>query len=245
MPFPSNPSLACPAGPLPETAAQPGQAGPQGSLPHPDVWRGAQGLAQLAACVDTGLPALSAQLPGGGWPRGTLVEILLPRAGCGEWQLLQPALLHGERPVALVRPPHVPQSAAWEQAGGDAMRLMWVRAQQDADALWAAEQILRSGSLDALLLWQGAADYRQLHRLHLAAQGCHALFFMLRPQAQARLPSPAALRLALTPDGPEGDFQVHILKRRGGWLSRSVRLAAPAGAAAVAMSGKAEPCRCG
>ncbi|WP_167731864.1 translesion DNA synthesis-associated protein ImuA [Kerstersia gyiorum] len=192
-------------------------------LPHPDVWRGGQGLAREPACVATGWPELSAQLPGGGWPRGALVEILLPHTGCGEWQLLQPALLPGERPVALVRPPHIPQAAAWEQGGGDIARLLWVKASQDGDALWAAEQILRSSALDALLLWQGAAEYRQLHRLHLAAQGCHSLFFMLRPQSMACQPSPAALRLALMPlQG--GSFQVSILKRRGGWASQAVRL---------------------
>lgn len=240
----TSPARSVPSGPF-SASAQPGMAGGQApadrALPHPDVWRGGQGMAQTQACMETGLPALSAQLPGGGWPRGALVEILLPRAGCGEWQLLQPALVPGERPVALVRPPHVPQSAAWTQAGGDMARLMWVRAQQDADALWAAEQSLRSGALDAVLLWQGAADYRQLHRLHLAAQGCHALFFMLRPQAQACQPSPAALRLALAPQGLAGGFQVNILKRRGGWLSQAVHLpfhlAAGADAGAIGAAG--------
>lgn len=39
-----------------------------------------------------GLPALSAELPCGGWPLGVLVELLLPQPGTGETRLLKPAL---------------------------------------------------------------------------------------------------------------------------------------------------------
>ena len=59
---------------------------------HPSLWRADQ-LAQSATrCMDTGFAALSAQLPGGGWPLGTLVELLLQQHGIGELRLLRPAL---------------------------------------------------------------------------------------------------------------------------------------------------------
>lgn len=199
------------------------------ALPHPDVWRGGEGMARALQCVDTGVPALSAQLPGGGWPRGALVEILLPQPGAGEWQLLRPALLQGHRSILLIRPPYVLQAAAWSQAGGDIGRLLWLRGVQDGEALWAAEQGLRCGALDAVLLWQGQADYRQLHRLHLAAQDSQSLFFMLRPVSLANQASPAALRLALERDVLGKRWQARILKRRGGWGARPVALPFMAG----------------
>ena len=57
---------------------------------HP-VWLG--GAPQLAApAVPTGFRALDRELPGGGWPRGALTEILGSQEGIGELQLVLPAL---------------------------------------------------------------------------------------------------------------------------------------------------------
>jgi hypothetical protein len=59
-------------------------------LAHPSVWRGRSRAA--VETFPTGFPALDAGLPGGGWPRHGLVEILTPRPGVGELYLLLPAL---------------------------------------------------------------------------------------------------------------------------------------------------------
>src|SRR5438034_15002 len=59
-------------------------------LAHPSLWRGRSRAA--IATISTGYPALDAGLPGGGWPRHGLVEILTPRVGVGELYLLLPAL---------------------------------------------------------------------------------------------------------------------------------------------------------
>lgn len=48
------------------------------------LWRGSQLARGGPRTVDTGYAALSAELPGGGWPVGGLVELLVPHAGCGE-----------------------------------------------------------------------------------------------------------------------------------------------------------------
>ena len=50
------------------------------------LWR-ARGGAEArdpAAHLPTGWPKLDAQLPGRGWPLGTLIELLLPEVGAGE-----------------------------------------------------------------------------------------------------------------------------------------------------------------
>ena len=59
---------------------------------HPSLWRASQigGAAQRTTA--SGFEALDAQLPGGGWPHGTLTELLLAQAGVGELRLLAPAL---------------------------------------------------------------------------------------------------------------------------------------------------------
>lgn len=63
--------------------------------------------------------------------------------------------------------------------------------------LWAAEQVLRSGSCGALLFWQHQIRAENQRRLTLAAQEGETLFFMIRLFASAQDPSPALLRLAL------------------------------------------------
>src|SRR4029434_829890 len=64
------------------------------ALPHlveplslPYVWRG-EDLATEGAVLPSGHAALDAQLPGGGWPVGSMVEVLQERAGQHVWQLV-------------------------------------------------------------------------------------------------------------------------------------------------------------
>lgn len=181
---------------------------------HPSLWRASQ-LAQAdTRCVDTGHPALSAQLPGGGWPTGTLVDLLVQQPGIGEIRLLKPALARvAERRIVLLAPPHAPQALALAALGLAPSQLVWIRASRSADALWAAEQVLKSGSCGALLFWQQHARGESLRRLHLAAQSGETLFFLFRPLAAAQDASPAPLRLALRPAA--GGIDIGFVKRRG------------------------------
>ncbi len=69
---------------------------------HPSIWRASQFARSRGRTIDTGYASLSAELPGGGWPVGALVELLLQRSGIGEFRLLQLALASlGKRPIAL------------------------------------------------------------------------------------------------------------------------------------------------
>jgi hypothetical protein len=69
---------------------------------HPSLWRASQLARGQQSTVDTGYPALSQELPGGGWPIGALVEVLSEQPGSGEIRLLAPALRVLNLPVALV-----------------------------------------------------------------------------------------------------------------------------------------------
>jgi protein ImuA len=204
--------LATPA--TPATAAQAAVLAAPEAV-HPSLWRASQLAHSATRCVDTGFAALSAQLPGGGWPLGTLVELLLQQHGIGELRLLRPALAGlGKRPIVLAQPPHAPQALALAALGLEPSQLIWIRGgAKSGDALWAAEQVLRSGCCGALLLWQQHARGETLRRLHLAAQSADTLFCLLRPLAAAREASPAPLRLSLT--AAAGGVDIGFVKRRG------------------------------
>jgi protein ImuA len=190
---------------------------------HPAIWRASQLARGHTRCVDTGHLALSNQLPGGGWPIGTMVDLLVQQAGIGEMRLLAPALAKvAGRRIALLQPPHAPQSIALASLGLPPSSVLWLRAERTADALWAAEQVLRSGSCGALVFWPDnrASSARQAHvraeslrRLHLAAQHGETLFFLMRPLAAAQDPSPAPLRLSIRP--APGGIDIGFVKRQG------------------------------
>ncbi|MBI3231241.1 MAG: translesion DNA synthesis-associated protein ImuA [Burkholderiales bacterium] len=181
---------------------------------HPSLWLASQLARAGSECVDTGFPALSKQLPGGGWPLGGLVELLLAQPGIGELRLLRPALqqLASQR-IALLQPPHAPHAAGFAALGIAPQHLLWLRSKKQGDALWAAQQILQSASCGALLFWQSQIKSESLRRLHLAAQQSQSLFCLLRPLSVARDASPAILRLALRP-APFG-LRIEFIKRRG------------------------------
>ena len=55
-------------------------------LHHPLVWRGDQ-LAASLDTISTGFADLDSELPGGGWPKGALTELLRDGEGIGEMRL--------------------------------------------------------------------------------------------------------------------------------------------------------------
>ncbi|MFM0196147.1 translesion DNA synthesis-associated protein ImuA [Paraburkholderia strydomiana] len=181
---------------------------------HPSLWLASQLAHGRGRVVETGYPALSAELPGGGWPVGALVDLLVQHPGVGELRLLRPALTGtGKRPVAFVQPPHTPDGLGLSYIGLSLEQMLRVKAPKTADALWSVEQILRSGSCGALVFWAQYAQASSLRRLHLAAQSSETLFIMVRPLAAVQDASPALLRLALKPSAD--GMTVDIVKRRG------------------------------
>lgn len=207
------------------------------------VWRGGA-LARSISALPSGFTALDAELPGGGWPRQALTEVLSDTPGIGELGLILPALASltskGQR-VVCVAPPYVPYAPSLAAAGIDLVNLLIVRPPYRREALWAAEQALRSGSCHALAAWLPKARYAELQRLAVAAEAGRAVAFAFRPLAAVAESSPACVRLALEPAGLE--LGVRILKRRGAPLSTPLHLpldrpfhvlgrAAPAGTAA-------------
>jgi protein ImuA len=194
-------------------------------LQHPGIWRGDQLAQEAGEILPTGYAELDEQLPGGGWARGALTEILLEREGIGELSLLLPALARASAHNAWqlwVAPPHIPYAPALSIAGLDLEHLLVAQPPTAADAWWTAEQALRSGACGAVLAWLKAPDEKRMRRLQLGAETGKAWGVLFRSARAAEERSTAALRLRLeaTPEG----LAVHILKRRGGQASRPVLL---------------------
>jgi len=201
---------------------------------YPGIWKGRGGHAGCRT-LPTGFAALDRYLPGGGWPRDALTEIVPDRYGIGELSLLMPALAflsvgagHPGHWIVWIDPPFIPYAPALERSGIEPGRLLMVhpstlgneapeknRSGDKAanNVLWAVEQALRSGSCAAVLAWLESANDRALRRLQLAAEenACWAVLF--RPDATLRRSSPAALRLRLS--AADAVTRVEIIKCRG------------------------------
>jgi protein ImuA len=181
---------------------------------HPALWRASQLARAHSRTVDTGYAALSAEMPGGGWPLGTLVELLVQQPGIGEVRLLRPALTAvSKRPIALLQSSCVPNAVGFAYLGIPPGKLLRLQAPKTADALWSAEQILKTGSCGALIFWQQHIRTECLRRLLLAAQSSETLFVVVRPLATAADASPASLRLSVRP--AEGGVLIEFIKRKG------------------------------
>jgi len=187
-------------------------------LAHPSVWRGRSRAA--VETFSTGFPALDAGLPGGGWPRHGLVEILTPQPGVGELYLLMPVLAALSRVTPArwctwVAPPHEPYAPALQSHGVALDRMLVVKTHLP---LWAHEQALRSGACEMALAWLPRVSPRAIRRLQLAAEQGRALGVLFRSQQFAQLASPAMLRVSLEPVKEAGRHgaRVTLIKSRGG-----------------------------
>ena len=196
-------------------------------LEHPAIWRGTS--VARTEVLSTGFGALDERLPGGGWPRSGLIEILVSRFGVGELTLLLPALASLTRlPMARwcvwVAPPLEPFAPSLVSHGVVLEQVLVVRAPSATSqqrtrgsskpALWAFEQSLSSGACDIVLAWAKKPQAKEIRRLQLAAERGRALGVLFRPQQAARESSHAVARMAIEPAAH--GVRVTLLKSRGG-----------------------------
>ncbi|MFG6413125.1 recombinase RecA [Roseateles sp. DC23W] len=200
------------------------------------LWRGDSLGASADPTLPSGFAALDAELPGGGWPLRAVTELLTPQPGVLEWRLLAPALrgwwagqaLPGAaaappawraraagpvlRSLLLINPPHTPHLPGLQALGLPPSALVWVSTATPAEALWAAEQAIKSRV--AVLAWLSQARPEQIRRLQVNALGSDAPAFLVRPERALQQSSAAPLRLAVKP-GDGWGLNVHLIKRRG------------------------------
>jgi cell division inhibitor SulA/protein ImuA len=195
-------------------------------LEHPAIWRGTR--VARAEVLPSGFGALDERLPGGGWPRSGLIEILVSRFGVGELTLLLPLLATLTcsplaRSCVWVAPPFEPFAPALDAYGVALDRILVVRVPMahkrlrrgSLDAiLWAFEQSLGSGACDLVMAWAKRPRPKEIRRLQLAAERGRTLGVLFRPAQAARESSHATLRMAIQPAAY--GVRVTLLKSKGG-----------------------------
>jgi protein ImuA len=250
MPPVTSPPLA--AMPLPQArgggVGVPARHPPPPETLHPALWLGHQLGRQPDQAVPSGFAALDAELPGGGWPRRVLSELLLPHPGVGEIRLLSRSLAavqQAGRLVMLFDPPQELCAWALSQMGLDIAQLLIINTRckvvAGSDSLWALEQALKSGHVGAVLAWlPPRLRAERLRRLQLAAHAHDGPAFVIREMAAQQRPTSAPLRLALRPGGADV-LNVRVLKRRGPPLETALPLQLPPVLSAAARQRAAQP----
>ncbi len=189
------------------------------------LWRGNEPARVALPSIPTGFAELDEELPGGGWPRGVVSELLTERHGIGELSLLMPALAQLSRQegwLMLIAPPWIPYAPALVAHGIRLSRVIVAKTASDKDTLWAAEQSLRAGNCPVVLTWPRMITEQGLRRLQLAAEEGGSFGVVFGDPARAALSSPAPLRMRL---GVRQDkLSVKILKRRGSGLTPTLWL---------------------
>ncbi len=182
-----------------------------------DIWRGNRSTIPTRTGIPAGFDKLDQCLPGGGWPLGAMTEVLVKDINHSPLWLMAPALSvlsKQARWQTWIAPPHIPFAPALNDNGIELSRTLLVRPSKQQDALWAAEESLRSGSCSVVLFWAQHLDRTSLRRLQLAAEHGQAWMICFCTDHTADSHTSAALRVQCQPH-PDGT-QLNILKCRGG-----------------------------
>jgi protein ImuA len=172
--------------------------------------------------IPTGFSELDRALLGG-WPTPCLIEVLIDAYGIGELQLLLPLfrkLTHdGPQPplVTWLNSPYTPNRVAFAQHQIIAQHWLATRL-EERDVLWGTEQALRSNACSIVLAWLSTTNMAALRRLKLAAMTSGSVGVLFRPTKEAKSPSPASLRLLMTPVHER--LSIEIIKNEGRKLSQ-------------------------
>lgn len=197
-------------------------------LQRPELWRaGHLSAAQPGVSASTGFAPLDQLLQGGGWPGPGLQELLCQGPCPQVLRLMLPTLAAAkEGLVVLAGPPARPHARTLTRAGVDPTRLLVLHSEDPDLLLRACREAASSEAVATLLAWMPSSREEQpktLRRLHLAARQGRCRLFLVRDARHAPQPSPAPLRLVLTPRLP-GDLEIRIHKQPGARAGQHVTL---------------------
>ncbi|MCU7554824.1 recombinase RecA [Alteromonas sp. ASW11-19] len=186
---------------------------------HPLIWRG-RDTAAPSAKLATGHAILDRHLAGG-LPSAGMVRVQSV-AGIGELAVFK-GVITGARQHKLcvfINPPGKVQSPWLRQFGLPLSQVFTVSCRPD-EALWAAEQALKSGSCHCVLLWATTLSAKQARRLQVAASYNHALCLTFQAdRIEAGLPVALDLRLVPHVHG----LSIEIVKQQGRWTAREITI---------------------
>jgi protein ImuA len=156
--------------------------------------------------IPSGIAGLDELLPEAGWPRGGVVEIIVPDLMADATDLLLPALRRLSRQgrtIALVTPPFVARASVFADPEINASHLLQVNPHRGRSTLWTVESLLETGACSAVLAWPGCDTELMGKRLQKAAEQGKGLCVLFRYQSLAvrRSGIEQRLRVELTEGG--------------------------------------------
>jgi len=181
------------------------------SLFHLNAWENT-GHSGRSQCVPSGIPGVDELLPAGGWPKGDVVEIIVPDLFTDAAGLLLPALRRlsrQARTIVLVTPPFTARASLFTDPDINASHLLQVNPHPGRSTLWTVESLLETGACAAVLAWPGCETELMDKRLLRAAQQGRSLCVLFRYAGLARRRSGVATRLQLEA-GSEGQVLYRV-----------------------------------
>lgn len=178
------------------------------------LWQGSQAPEEKAH-HPTGYEVLDQKLMGG-FPMHGVIELESP-VGIGELRLLLPHLKQTsqDRLSVFIQPPGYLCAEQLTNEGLNRDKALIIYPNSSKDALWAAEQCLKSGACSNVLLWHPELEVHQARRLQVASETGNSLHFIFKRVSQSVFSLPVSLSMSLKPH-PFG-LEVTITKRKGGW----------------------------
>ena len=193
-------------------------------LNNRDLWRACD--VDKVNSNSTGDKKLDNILPGGGWPKKGLVEVINQYHGIGELQLLIPLMLSVIKQgkwILWVCPPHIVYAPALQQAGIDTDQILVVnKAVPCKDALWSMERALRSNNCGLVLTWQTWLSVKVLRRLQLAAETGSTLGFIFKSRDNKY--SPSRMRIRIKNITNFGEASITVIKAHDGSRAQSTNI---------------------
>ncbi|QBF83553.1 translesion DNA synthesis-associated protein ImuA [Shewanella maritima] len=186
------------------------------------VWQGSAQVAPKA--TTTGFTELDEHLAGGFHTTG--VTEIQSESGVGELRLLMPVLAEAkvqQRLIVFIAPQGLISAQALAAQGIELDKVLTIYPKDQQQALWTAEQCLRSGACHSVLMWSyQALEIHHVKRLQVASETGNCRQFILREGKAESLSLPFDLSLSLQTHAK--GVTVKINKRKCGWPSEAFHI---------------------
>jgi cell division inhibitor SulA len=190
-----------------------------GKLHNLNAWERSPSPA-TSLVTPSGIDGLDGLLPGGGWPKSGLVEVIVSDEYIDVMSLLMPMLAclsQQGRWIAMVTPPCQARARLFTATDLDPVRVLQVNPHPGRSALWTAESMLQSGSCGVVMAWPNCNTELMDKRLQKAAASGKALCILIRYEGLSIPPSGVDVRLKVTVDEDGG--AVYLVDGQGATLS--------------------------
>lgn len=197
------------------------------------VWSAANAHTQTAVTkAPTGFIELDKEL-NTGFPEAGMIHIQ-SLLGCGELRLilniLQQQIRTEQKFYFFINAPFI-LSAEFLMQHQISLNDVICLQTEHTQALWSAEQCLKSGACHAVFLWSNELKYTQIQKLEVAALhgNSHAIWFdtniKLTNQSTSRNNLPLSLSISL--NRADEQLQIKINKQKRGWANKTIKVPLP------------------